>query len=285
MDEETLEDAIVALLRRSVIELPGDVLWKLNKALDSETNDVARVQLDTIINNIELARELGRPMCQDTGIHIFFLKLPRGFGLPVESIIERAVRRGTEEIPLRPNAVDPISRKNSGDNVGEHMPYIAYEFHDQEYVEVTAFPKGAGSENMTALKMLTPAQGMRGIKEFILDTVLRAGGKPCPPTIVGVGIGGSSDLCLKLAKMALLRPLDAPNPDPVLESLEKELEEALNELGIGPMGLGGRTTVLGVHLLKAACHTASLPVAVNLQCWAARRATLRAYPDGRIDHL
>jgi len=285
MAENALEDATVELLKRSVIELPRDVIWKIEKALASETNDVAKVQLGTILENIELAKETGRPMCQDTGIHIFFVKMPWGFNVPLDNIIENAVMRGTEEIPLRPNAVDPVSRENSGNNTGDHMPYIAYEFHDKDYIELTAFPKGAGSENMAALAMLTPAQGIKGIKEFILETVLNAGGKPCPPTIVGIGIGGSCDLCMKLAKMSLLRPLDEPNPDQDLNQLEEELESSLNELGIGPMGLGGRTTVLGVRIRKAACHTASLPVGINLQCWAARGATMRVYSDGRVEYL
>jgi len=285
MDEIILEDALVELLRRSVIELPEDVIWKINKALEAETNDVSKVQLKTILDNIALAKEMGRPMCQDTGIHIFFVKMPYDFDMRLEGIVQKAVSRATESVPLRPNAVDPITRANSGNNVGEHMPFVSYTFHDDDYLEVTAFPKGAGSENMAALAMLTPSQGIRGIKEFILETVLNAGGKPCPPTIVGVGIGGSCDLAMRLAKRSLLRPLDEPNPDPDLDAMENELETALNELGIGPMGLGGRTTVLGVRILRAACHTASLPVAINLQCWAARRATLRAYNDGRIEYI
>ncbi|MBN1785501.1 MAG: fumarate hydratase [Candidatus Methanofastidiosa archaeon] len=285
MDEDRLEDAIVALLKRSVIELPADVLWKLNKSYEKETSDVAKVQLATIIENIELARKLGRPICQDTGIPLFFVKLPKDVHADLERVIINATRRATESVPLRPNTVDPLSRKNSGDNVGLHMPCISYQFHDEDYIEITALPKGAGSENMSKMAMLTPAQGLKGIKRFVLDTVLDAGGKPCPPTIVGVGIGGSADLCMKLAKMSLMRPLDEPNPDKDLDALERELEVALNEIGIGPMGLGGRTTVLGVRAGKASCHTASLPVAVNIQCWAARRATLRAYEDGRLDIL
>ncbi len=151
-----------------------------------------------------------------------------------------------------------------------------------EFTEITVMPKGAGSENMSALSMLTPSQGVKGIKEFVLDTVVKAGGKPCPPTIVGIGIGGTADMACGMAKRALLRPLDQKNKDPMLSGLEDELFDALNDSGIGPMGLGGRTTVLGVRAEMAYCHTASLPIAVNLQCWAARRATARIYPDGRV---
>ena len=285
MDEKRLEDAVVALLKRSVVELPPDIIKGLEDAYSSETNEVARVQLKTILDNIGLAKEMQRPICQDTGIHLFFVKIPYGTDVDLDGIIVNAIGRATESVPLRPNAVDPITRNNPGNNIGPHMPYVTYQFHDKEYIEIIAFPKGAGSENMSAMAMLTPAQGIIGIKEFVLNAVTEAGGKPCPPTIIGVGIGGSADLCAKMAKLALLRPLDDHNPDPDLDSLERELAEALNKTGIGPMGLGGRTTVLGVKIGKAACHTASHPVAINIQCWAARKATLRAYPDGRIDQV
>ncbi len=144
-------------------------------------------------------------------------------------------------------------------------------------------PKGAGSENMSALAMLTPAQGLKGIKEFVLNTVLNAGSNPCPPTVLGVGIGGSADIAVKIAKEALLRPINQRSSDPDVAKLEIELHEALNDLGIGPMGLGGKTTVLGVNVEYAYCHTATLPCAVNVQCWADRRATARVYEDGQVE--
>jgi fumarate hydratase subunit alpha len=184
------------------------------------------------------------------------------------------------EVPLRPNEVHPITRENSGTNVGTGMPRIVYRPTDDPWMEITVLPKGAGAENMSALAMLTPSQGLKGIKSFVLDTVVGAGGRPCPPTIVGVGIGGTADQAMEMAKEALLRPLDQGNEDPKLDELERELKEALNRTGVGPMGLGGRTTVLGVRARLAYCHTASLPVAVNLQCWTARRATVRVHPDG-----
>jgi fumarate hydratase subunit alpha len=221
-------------------------------------------------------------MCQDTGIPLFFIRGHHEEGL--EEAIRNGVRRATEEIPLRPNVVDPISRENPGDNVGSGMPHITWEPVGHEVIDIVYMPKGAGSENMSTLGMLNPADGMRGIKEFVLDAVVRAGGKPCPPTIVGVGIGGSSDMAMQLAKRALLRPLDRENEDEGLASLERELKEALNMTGIGPMGLGGRTTVLGVRVASAACHTASLPVAVCMQCWAARRAQARIFPDGIVSY-
>jgi len=159
------------------------------------------------------------------------------------------------------------------------------QFIPEDYVELTVFPKGGGSENMSAMTMLTPDKGLLGIKKFVVDTVINAGGKPCPPIIVGLGIGGSSDLALKLAKKALLRPINQRHSEPEIAKLEDELLEAVNNTGIGPMGLGGKHTALGVNAEYAYCHTASFPVAVNIQCWAARRATARIYDGGRVEHL
>ena len=186
---------------------------------------------------------------------------------------------------MRPNAVHPLTRKNPGDNVGDYMPYVNFTPIDSDYIEITAMPKGAGSENMSKVAMLNPSDGLKGIKKFALDTVVSAGSKPCPPTIIGLGIAGSADISIKLAKMALLRPIDQRHPDPTIASLEKELFEAFNSLGIGVMGLGGKTTVLGVNAELGYCHTASLPVAINVQCWAGRKATARIYKDGRVEHL
>jgi fumarate hydratase subunit alpha len=163
------------------------------------------------------------------------------------------------------------------------MPYIYYTCEASDHIELTAMPKGAGSENMSALAMLNPSGGPQSIKKFVLDTVVRAGGKPCPPVIVGVGIGGTADECAALAKKALLRRVGSRNPDPAAARLEIELMYAVNRSGIGPMGLGGDTTALAVHVEYAYCHTASLPVAVSFQCYAARRATARIYKDGSVE--
>jgi len=275
-----IEEVVVQLLRDAVTTLPPDVVQALLRAESRETSEVARSQLRTILDNIDAADRLAVPMCQDTGVHVFYVTGP--VDASVEESIRSGVARATEEIPLRPNAVHPLTRENPGTNVAVGLPHIVHYPTDDEFLEITVLPKGAGSENMTALAMLSPADGISGVKRFILDTVVRAGGRPCPPTIVGVGIGGTSDLAVSLAKEALLRPLDLPNIDPELAALEDQLTEALNLTGIGPMGLGGDTTVLGVRVSTAYCHTASLPVAVNLQCWAARRATARIYPDGRV---
>jgi fumarate hydratase subunit alpha len=186
------------------------------------------------------------------------------------------VKVASKEIPLRPNIVHPISRKNSGDNTGAGVPVIEFEVLDgKDFIEISVLPKGAGSENMSALRMLNPSEGIVGIKKFVLDTVAAAGSNPCPPTIVGIGIGGTADRAMLLSKRALLRSLDSRNSDAAMAKLEKELLTDVNQLGIGPMGLGGKTTSLGVCVEYSFCHTASLPVAVNIQCWANRKAKAR----------
>lgn len=278
-----IEDTVVSLLKEAVISLPKDVLSALKEAEKKERSEIAKTQLRTILDNIEAADSLTVPMCQDTGIHVFFVS---GRIIPgIEEQIRAGTLRATNEIPLRPNAVHPLTRENPGTNVAEGLPYVVYHPFSADYTEITVMPKGAGSENMTALAMLTPSQGIKGVKKFILDTVVNAGGKPCPPTILGIGIGGTADEAMALSKKALLRPLDQRNADQSVAELESELYRALNLTGIGPMGLGGDTTTLGVNIEIAYCHTASLPVAVNLQCWAGRRATARIYADGRVEYL
>jgi len=282
ISEKLIKDAIVELLRKTVTRMPADVVSELKKAMKNETEEVPRMQLKAILDNLELAEKTNTPLCQDTGVTIFYASVPRCLNVDVEKAIIEAVRIATNEVPLRPNAVHPLTRKNPGDNVGRKMPYVNFKIWDKDYLEITVMTKGAGSENMSQLAMLTPSQGVKGVKEFILNVVLKAGSNPCPPTILGVGIGGSSDIAMKLSKEALLRPIDKPNEDPEIATMEKDLKEALNMLGIGVMGLGGKTTVLGVNIEYAFCHTASLPVAVNVQCWAARRGTVQIYPDEKL---
>ncbi len=275
---EPVEDVVVNLLRLANTKLPADVGWALEAAAGWETNEVAYTQLGAIMENVKKAEHLGLPMCQDTGIPVFYV---RGrFDSSIAGDISRGVARATREIPLRPNTVDPLTRENHGDNLGPGMPIIHYIPTDDDFTEIAVLPKGAGSENMTRLAMLNPADGIDGIRRFVMDSVLDAGGRPCPPSIVGIGIGGTSDRCVEMAKEALLTPLDEENPDPALGKLEEDLFVALNGSGLGPMGLGGATTVLGVKVRKCSCHTASLPVAVNIGCWATRRASARITDHG-----
>lgn len=270
ISRENFIRSIADLLRKAEIELPDDVVSALRKAETAEESQVAKSQLQAILMNIELAKRHGVPMCQDTGIMIFFVEIGTEFqpGFDLETAIREAVILATAEVPLRPNAVDPLTRKNSLDNTGVGIPDIHWKFVPGNQLKITAAPKGAGSENMSSLRMFNPTE-TGNIKNFVLETVMNAGGMPCPPLTIGIGIGGSFDAAARLAKEALLEPLDTP-----MEGLEKEIFEAVNALGIGCMGLGGSTTALAVHVKTAHCHTASLPVAVNIQCWANRHASV-----------
>ncbi len=260
---------IVQLLKQAETTLPEDVLSAIKSARKRESNPLARIQLDMIHKNADFAREKGIPMCQDTGMPVFFIEIGRGAKIDFDlgAAIRDGVVRATDEIPLRPNAVHPITRQNSG-NIGPGFPDVNYDFVDGKDIKIAVAVKGAGSENTSALKMFLPSE-VDDVKRFIVETVKNAGGKPCPPIIVGVGIGGTFDRAARLAKKAALRGLDTA-PD----RLEQELLDAINSLGIGPMGLGGDTTALKVNIEYAHCHVASLPVAVNIQCWADRRASV-----------
>ncbi len=276
---ESTEDVVVNLLRLANTRLPRDIGWALEAAAAWETGVIAKTQLGAVMDNVRKAELLGRPMCQDTGVPVFYI---RGrFDASIGGAVARGVERATREIPLRPNTVDPLTRENDGRNLGAGMPIIHYLPTDDGFTEITLLVKGAGSENMTRLGMLDPGEGIEGIKRFVVDAVLDAGGRPCPPGVVGVGIGGLADECLALARGALVRPIDEDNPDPVLRDLEEELFVQLNASGLGPMGLGGAATVLAVRIGRAHCHTASLPVAVNIGCWAMRRASARI-TDGEV---
>ena len=248
--KDTIKDTVYELYKKAVIVLGDDVKKSLEDALKIEEHDLARLNIEAILKNIELAEEK-----------------------------EEGIKKATKEIPIRPNIVDPLTRENTNINVGDYIPPIDIELVDEDYLEITIFPKGFGSENNNALKMALPAEGIEGVKEFVVESVLKAKGKPCPPTVIGVGIGGTSDLCLKLGKKALLGKVGERNPDPQLAKLEQEILDEINASGIGPMGLGGKTTTLDVKILKAHTHTAGLPVGVCVQCWADRHATGRIYDE------
>lgn len=275
-----IEETVVRLLRDSECRLPPDVHAALRQALENERQEMPRSLLMAILSNVDRAAERSVPMCQDTGLPVFFVR-GRCDHRILESI-SKGVARATEEIPLRPNTVDPVSRENFGSNLGSQMPPVHIEPADQDHLDLAVLPKGAGSENWSALRMLNPSEGMEGVRRFVIECVVRAGSRPCPPTVVGVGIGGTADMACALSKKALLRRLGSRSDDAALAALESQLHEQINSLGLGPMGLGGSTTCLGVLTEKAHCHTASLPVAVSLNCWAARRAFARVYPDGRV---
>jgi fumarate hydratase subunit alpha len=273
--QREVEGACLELLRRASTRLPPDVKAALRRALRSERDPIARVNLEAVLENVEVAEREGLPLCQDTGLPLFYFRMRPSPELDPGKAAARAVRRATEEGILRPNTVHPLSRKNPGDNLGRGMPLVRFLPPDGEGMEITVMLKGAGAENVSRTAMLTPEEGVEGLREFAVRTVVEAGGKPCPPVIVGVGVGGTAEVSMELAKLALLRPLPRRHPEAPLRRLEGELEREINRRGGGPMGLGGRTTCLGVKVEYAHTHTASLPVSVNLQCWAARRASVR----------
>ena len=275
--ESTIKNKVYELYKEAVINLGEDVKKSLEDALKVEEHELGRLNIESILKNIELAEEKEIPMCQDTGLPVVFVKLGNVEVENLQQAIEEGIKKATKEIPIRPNIVDPLSRKNTSNNIGEHIPPVDIELTDEDYIEITILPKGFGSENNNALKMALPAEGIDGIKEFVVESVLKAKGKPCPPTVIGVGIGGTSDLCLKLGKKALLGKIGERNPDPEIAKLEEEILEEINASGMGPMGLGGKTTALDVKILKAHTHTAGLPIGVCIQCWANRHATGRIY--------
>jgi fumarate hydratase subunit alpha len=291
--KELIKDVTISILRRAETTLPSDVKAALVRAYEREEHEIAKLQLEAMLENVRLAEELQRPLCQDTGIPLFYVKLWSGNVNVNLRDIEGGIREGVQEatnlIPLRSNVVDPITREGGGRNIGDRMPYINYSIDSEvEGLEILGFPKGGGSENVSAFTMLTPKpeeEAVKAIQKFVLETVVKAAGKPCPPTIIGVGVGGSADIAMKLAKVAVLRPVGVRNKEDSIARAEEELLRAVNSTGIGPMGLGGNTTALDVHIETASTHITSLPVAVNFQCWAARKAGAKISTDGRVEYV
>jgi fumarate hydratase subunit alpha/L(+)-tartrate dehydratase alpha subunit len=287
LDEAVLEGA-AHLYVWALKDIPQDLRDALAAAKDRETSATGIRVLETIQRNVEIADEQKNLVCQDTGIAVYNAKVGEHFPLHPARIYE-ALRDGTAratiEHPLRSNTVHALTRENTGANVGYRVPIVHWDFvPDWDGLDVKCVPKGSGSENMTFLKMLVPADGVAGIKRFVLESIVDAGGKPCPPGIVGIGLGGSADYAMHLAKEAIARPVGSRNPDPLVAQLEDELYELLNETGIGPMGLGGDVTVLQCHIEHADTHMTLNPVAVNYQCWAARRASAHIAADGTVDY-
>ncbi len=269
--------AITRLVEQLCIEaccvLAGDINNKLKSCLQTETSPLGKEILGTLIENARVAREESSPMCQDTGMTVVFVRMGQNVQVTggfIEDAINQGVRQGYEKGYLRKSVVkDPLHRENTRDNT---PAVIHYEIVPGDVFHITVSPKGFGSENKSALKMLTPSEGVEGVKRFVLETVSAAGGNPCPPIIVGVGIGGTMERAAYLSKKALLRPLDTQNPDSALAALEAELLSEINKMGIGPAGFGGTTTALGVNILTYATHIAGLPVSVNIGCHATRQA-------------
>jgi fumarate hydratase subunit alpha len=276
IDPKQVEEVARDLYVRALKILPPDVKEGFARLAGGETDATAKRVLGTMITNIKVAEDTDNLLCQDTGIPIYNVVIGRGVeiaGTELKEAIRRGCERATREHPLRSSVVHPITRKNAQTSCGPGVPAIHVDFYDDEHLVIEMIPKGSGSENNSWLKMAIPADGVNAIKTFVVDCVLDAGGKTCPPTIVGVGIGGTSDLCVALAKRAATRPLGTRCADPEGAALEESLTVAVNSLGVGPQGLGGDSTAFAVHVEIAATHITMNPVAVNMQCHSARRAS------------
>ncbi len=269
-----------AILKASIL-IPKDVEDALARALQREETEVARSQLRAVLEDVRIAREERRPICQDTGIVSFYVTA--GYDFPhtggIVRQIERALVGATKGIPLRPNTAHPLTGANPGDNTGPNMPMTDVRFVAGDTLTIDVLPKGGGSENQSFLFMLTPAEGIRGFRKRLVDHVQKASGKPCPPLVLGIGLGSPADLAMRLAKRALARPLGSHHAEKEISDLEKAILEDLNELGVGPLGLGGKTTILDVHVEYTYRHPASYPVALAVQCWADRRSRVTVTRD------
>ena len=281
VDLQQVEEAAKELYIRALKQLPPDVKQGFEALSKRETDAGAKRMLATMIRNISVAEDTNNLLCQDTGIPIYNVWIGRGVqvdGVALKEAIRKGCERATREHPLRSSVVHPITRVNEHTSCGRGVPVINVDFSEREALEIEMVPKGSGSENNSWLRMAVPAEGVDAIKTFVVDCVLEAGGKTCPPTIVGVGVGGTADLCLHLAKVAATRPLGSRCADAEGAKLEQALTDAVNLLGVGPQGLGGDSTSFAVHVETAATHITMNPVAVNMQCHSARRAraTLRS---------
>ena len=287
---ETISNVACELLKKAAIKLPQDVKVALTKAYERESSETGKAQLKTILNNIEMAEKYNFCICQDTGVPLFFVKwgLKSGLAIDIRKPLIEATKRATANVPLRPNVINPLTKENPGTNVGWGMPYIYYEIEPElDYIEITAVPKGFGSEAKSSLVWIVTSESIpEAIIRCVVDNTIMAWGEPCPPTIVGLGIGGTADIAMHLAKKAILRtPIGTPNQDPKVADLERRVLQALNATGIGPMAMGGDTTSLAVHAEICGTHTAVLPLAITYQCWAARRSTARIYSNGEVSYL
>ena len=282
--EKVVEDTAVELLRIAATEYPKEYVKELEKLMKETKGEVGKSQMVSILEDVALARKESWPMCQDTGLVAFMVKLGDEFPLRsgLKEVLVNATRRATKEIPLRPNAVDML-KGNTNDNVCDpHVPILYVELVPGKNLELTAMPKGGGSSNVAAHRMLKPGLGMKGVKNFVIEARAAAGSLGCPPYFVGVGVGASEDYCMVLAKKALLKPFKARNTDPKIAAIEEELLTKANELGIGAMGLGEGPTALDLHIEMAARHPASLPVGVVISCWALRHAKATIGVDGKV---
>ncbi len=287
MDSDLFEEKLTESIKRAVTSIARPTLEALKNASESETGN-AKVQLEAMVKAVELGMRKKVPVCQDTGTPTFFVKVGKSFSssdilCQIKESIKNSVERATDQVPLRPNTVHPISGENPGNNIGRHIPYIEWSICEGDAVDIFFLPKGGGSENMSQLNMMSPGEGLAGVKNIVLERIASMGGKPCPPTIIGLGLGGGSNIAMNLAKEALLRPVGENHEEEDISELERELKDSANQLGVGPMGVGGKTTVLDVHVEYAYRHPASYPVGIVVQCWANRRGFVTIHSDGSVE--
>ena len=284
VDLKQVEEACKELYIRACKILPPDIKQGFARLDQNETDATGKSILGTMIRNIKVAEDTNNLLCQDTGIPIYNVTIGSGVevdGFKLKQAIAKGCERATREHPLRSSVVHPVTRKNEHTSCGRAVPVINIDFIDQpQTLSIEMIPKGSGSENNSWLKMAIPAEGIDAVKTFVIDCVLDAGGKTCPPTIVGVGVGGTADLCVHLSKVAATRPLGSHCDDPEGAKLEAELSAVVNQLGVGAQGLGGDSTAFAVHVETAATHITMNPVAVNMQCHSARRARATFTPKG-----
>ena len=269
-----VEETAKQLYIRALCDLPPDVRAALKKAYARETKPNARAAFEAMFKAIEIADRDHTLICQDTGLPIYKVKIGADFpwnGYQIKTRLYEGAKRATQEFPFRSSSTHPLTRVNPQTSVGPGLPVIYFDFVDgSDCLDILMAPKGSGSENMSKMQMFYPAHGVKALKKFVLDTVVESGANPCPPGIIGVGIGGTADLVMKLAKDAIMRPVGQRNPDPQISAMEEELENAINATGRGPMGLGGDVSTLAVHIETAYTHITQNPVAVNTQCWPAQ---------------
>ena len=292
---DAIEDAGAKLYVKALTDIPQDVRVGLKRGHDSEIsagNKTATKVMLTVLENIQLADEKDMMVCQDTGLPIYKVLIgnelaERGLDMvELKKRLKLAAERATKEYPLRSNSVHPLTRKNTQTNTGQGLPIIKIDFvPGSDKIELWMSPKGSGSENMSFLRMLKPADGIKAVKRFVIECVFESGANPCPPVIVGIGIGGTSDVASALAKEAsCFRLVGSSNPDPQVAQLEKDLLDLINQTGIGPQGLGGQTTAMACHIEWAHTHISQLPVAVNMQCWRGERAVAVIDGEGNVNY-
>ncbi|MDR3270551.1 MAG: fumarate hydratase [Peptococcaceae bacterium] len=290
ISQSLIESVVFELYKQASIEIPPDVMRALKKGYDIEDSLVAKGQFEAIMENINIAHNKQVGMCQDTGVPIIYADLglkAQVEGDPYEAFTE-AIKKATTAVPMRQNVINPLTKKNSGTNTGWGIPYVHWDtLPDKDYLDILAVTKGFGSEMRGSQCWVLSSEDVgRATVKAVLDVVADSMGEPCPPVIIGVGIGGFADSSMSIAKKALFRdPIGSRNPDPDVAALEAEIEKAVNELNLGPMGFGGKTYTLGVHAELSGSHTAVMPVSVIFQCWACRYAKARIYNDGRVEYI